>query len=160
MTNVTLDTFHLDEKDELQCPNDTKGRQHTHGSFLSHLSLDALHREQERVSLRTPDSEPEEALVPAVPSFVLLLTIVGDNLSGDWVGASDWKVQPISHLAFDKGKVILCKLPNDCNERRPELHSGICICCNHIRYSLLYCASSPSSLHHGAAPKLSRCFLL
>lgn len=48
-----------------------KGQQHTHGSFLSHLSLDALHREQDRVNLHTPDSEPEEALVPASPSFVL-----------------------------------------------------------------------------------------
>ena len=48
-----------------------KGRQHTQGSFLSHLSLDALHREQDRVNLRTLDFESEDTLVLAYPSFVL-----------------------------------------------------------------------------------------
>ena len=48
-----------------------KGGQHTHGSFLSHLSLDALHREQERVNLRTLAFESEETLVLTSPSFVL-----------------------------------------------------------------------------------------
>lgn len=74
MANVTLDTFHLHymkKEDELQRQYRIKRRQHTHGSVLSHLSLEALHREQDRVNLRTPDSEPEEALVLASPSFVL-----------------------------------------------------------------------------------------
>ncbi len=97
MADVTLDTFYLDEKDELQRQYGIKRRQHTHGSFLSHLSLDARHREQDKVNLRAPDSEPEEALVPAVPSFVLRSTIVGDNMSGGWVGAGGWKLHRISH---------------------------------------------------------------
>ena len=52
-------------------------RQRTHGSSLSHLSLDARHREQDRVNLRTPDSEPEEALVLTSQSFVLRLAMIG-----------------------------------------------------------------------------------
>ena len=71
MANVTLNAFNLHEKDELQGQYCIKRRQHTHGSVLSHLSLEALHREQDRVNLRTPDSKPEEALVLASPSFVL-----------------------------------------------------------------------------------------
>lgn len=47
-------------------------RQPTQGSCLSHLSLDALHREHDRVSLRTPDLEPDGPLVLVSPSSTLL----------------------------------------------------------------------------------------
>jgi len=53
----------MNEKNWFETPILHERRQHTHGSVLSHLSLDALHREQDRVNLRTPDFEPGEALM-------------------------------------------------------------------------------------------------
>lgn len=38
-------------------------RQHTHGSFLSHLSLDVRQREQEAVNLRAAGSKRPEAMI-------------------------------------------------------------------------------------------------
>ena len=54
--------------------------QHTHGSCLSHLSLDALHLEQDRVSLRALDSKAGAALVPASPCITLSASIVSGRI--------------------------------------------------------------------------------
>ena len=53
MADITLDAFHLRTNDEQQRQHRVFVWQHTHGSFLSHLSLDDLHREHDRVNLRT-----------------------------------------------------------------------------------------------------------
>ena len=71
MADVTLDTFHLDGSDQLQIEHGVTRRQHTHGSLLSHLSLDALHREQDDVNLRPPESMLDEVCLLAFPSCVL-----------------------------------------------------------------------------------------
>lgn len=42
-----------------------------HGSCWSHLSLDALHREQDSVSLRPPNTAPDEAAALASRLLVL-----------------------------------------------------------------------------------------
>ena len=47
---------------------------------MSHLSLDALHREQDRVYLRRLDFESEEALALFIPSFAVLSILVGGIL--------------------------------------------------------------------------------
>ena len=61
--------------------NASKYGQYTHGSLVSHLSLDALHREQDRVYLRRLDFESEETLALLFPSFAVLSFLVGGILN-------------------------------------------------------------------------------
>ena len=71
MANITLNTFNLQQEVSYDNSIVSNKRQYTHGSLVSHLSLDALHREQDRVYLRRLDFESEEALALLFPSFVV-----------------------------------------------------------------------------------------
>lgn len=58
MAKITLDAFNLYAgRDELNIQPCSAKNRYTHGSVLSHLSFDALHREHDKVNLRTLDSE-------------------------------------------------------------------------------------------------------
>ena len=63
MADITLDAFHLHANGEQRRQYRIFVWQHTHGSFLSHLSLDDLHREHDRVNLRTLGIDPEQTSV-------------------------------------------------------------------------------------------------
>ena len=80
MANMTRDTFHLRNKDQSRRRRFIKEQPPTHGSFRSHLSLDALHRAQDRVSLRALDSEFEEAFVLAFPLLSFLSAMASDTM--------------------------------------------------------------------------------
>lgn len=75
MADITSHAFHLYEQELATASIPHPTPEHTHGSSLSHLSLDALQREQDKVNLRVPDSEPPETLILAFPSRVLWLAI-------------------------------------------------------------------------------------
>ena len=59
MTNLAFGALDLEEKPLAILLR--QSRRHTHGSDLSHLSLEILHREQDFVNLCVLAPEPEEA---------------------------------------------------------------------------------------------------